>query len=88
STVATTVLLLVLAVLVFVPIKYVYPSRTKVFRTTNLVTTLIWLAAYAVLLTQMPNPSAIVVAISLAYLVYYAVLSLYLTFWAPRRKAA
>jgi phosphatidylcholine synthase len=84
----TGVILLVCSILVFVPIKYVYPSRTKAFRTTNLVTTLIWLAAYAVLLTQMPNPSPIVVAISLAYLVYYGALSLYLTFWAPRRKAA
>jgi phosphatidylcholine synthase len=28
-----------------------------------------------------------VVAISLAYLVYYGALSLYLTFWVPRRKA-
>ena len=85
---ATTVVIAVLTVLVFVPVKYVYPSRTKVFRTMNLVSTLIWLAAYAVLLTQMPNPSPIVVGISLAYLVYYAGLSLYLTFWAPRRKAA
>ncbi|WP_020391452.1 CDP-alcohol phosphatidyltransferase family protein [Kribbella catacumbae] len=85
---ATGVILLTCSILVFVPVKYVYPSRTKVFRSMNLITTLIWLAAYAVLLAQMPNPSPIVVAISLAYLVYYGGLSLYLTFWAPRRKVA
>lgn len=84
---ATGVILLTCSILVFVPVKYVYPSRTKVFRSMNLIATVIWLAAYAVLLAQMPNPSPIVVAISLAYLVYYGGLSLYLTFWAPRRKA-
>lgn len=88
SPTATGVILLVCSILVFVPVKYVYPSRTKAFRSMNLLTTAIWLASYAVLLAQMPNPSAIVVAISLAYLVYYGALSLYLTFWVPRRKAA
>ncbi len=78
-------ILVTCSILVFVPVKYVYPSRTKAFRSMNLLTTLIWLAAYAVLLAQMPNPNPIVVGISLAYLVYYAVLSLYLTFWVPRR---
>jgi phosphatidylcholine synthase len=62
----------------------VYPSRTKAFRSVNLLTTAVWLASYAVLLAQMPNPNPIVVGVSLSYLVYYGVLSLYLT-W--RRKA-
>ena len=84
----TGLILVICSILVFVPVKYVYPSRTKKFRSTNLLTTAIWLASYAVLLAQMPNPNPIVVAISLAYLVYYAVLSLYMTFWLPRRKAA
>ncbi|WP_433020262.1 CDP-alcohol phosphatidyltransferase family protein [Kribbella sp. CA-294648] len=88
SPTVTGIILLTCSILVFVPVKYVYPSRTKVFRSMNLITTVIWLGAYAVLLTQMPNPSPIVVGISLAYLVYYGGLSLYLTFWAPRRKAA
>jgi phosphatidylcholine synthase len=85
---ATALILLICSILVFVPVKYVYPSRTKVFRSMNLLTTLIWLAAYAVLLAQMPNPNPLVVAVSLAYLVYYGGLSLYLTFWAPRRAKA
>lgn len=85
---ATGIILLVCSILVFVPVKYVYPSRTKVFRSMNLLTTAIWLAAYALLLAQMPNPNLLVVAVSLAYLVYYGALSLYLTFWAPRRVKA
>lgn len=88
SPVTTAAILVICSILVFVPVKYVYPSRTKVFRSTNLLTTAIWLTSYAVLLAQMPDPSAIVVAISLAYLVYYGGLSLYLTFWVPRRKVA
>jgi phosphatidylcholine synthase len=85
---ATGVILVTCSILVFVPVKYVYPSRTKVFRSMNLLTTAIWLGSYAVLLAQMPDPNPAVVALSLAYLVYYGGLSLYLTFWAPRRKAA
>lgn len=83
SPIVTGVLLVVFSVLVFVPVKYVYPSRTKAFRSLNLLTTAIWLASYAVLLAQMPHPNVVVVAISLAYLVYYAGLSLYLT-WRRR----
>jgi phosphatidylcholine synthase len=85
SPVTTGIILVVCSVLVFIPVKYVYPSRTKAFRSLNLLTTAVWLASYAVLLAQMPNPNPIVVGVSLSYLVYYGVLSLYLT-W--RRKAA
>jgi phosphatidylcholine synthase len=88
SPTATGIILLVCSILVFVPVKYVYPSRTRVFRSMNLLTTAIWLAAYALLLAQMPNPNPLVVAVSLAYLVYYGALSLYLTFWVPRRVKA
>ncbi|HEU4948853.1 MAG TPA: CDP-diacylglycerol O-phosphatidyltransferase [Kribbella sp.] len=83
---ATGAILLTCSVLVFIPVKYVYPSRTKAFRSMNLVTTAIWLATYAILLVQMPDPRPLVVAMSLAYLLYYAVLSLYLTVWVARRK--
>ena len=85
---ATGIILLVCSILVFVPVKYVYPSRTKAFRSMNLLTTAIWLAAYALLLAQMPKPNPLVVAVSLAYLLYYGALSLYLTFWVPRRVKA
>jgi len=71
--------LVVLTVLVFVPVRYVYPSRTALLRTLNLVLAAVWLVTYAVLLAQYPDPNPVVVALSLAYLVYYIGLSLYLT---------
>jgi phosphatidylcholine synthase len=80
-------ILVVCAVLVFVPIRYIYPSRTTVFRQLNLALTTLWFAMYAVLLLQAPDPSPIFVALSLAYLVYYAGMSLYLTLILPRRPA-
>jgi phosphatidylcholine synthase len=71
--------LVVLSVLVFVPIRYLYPSRTNVLRGVNLLLTAGWLACWAVLLTQLPHPHPAVVAMSLAYVLYYLSLSLYLT---------
>jgi phosphatidylcholine synthase len=71
--------LVVLTVLVFVPVRYVYPSRTKLLRTLNLALAGTWLVTYAVLLAEYPHPNPIVVGLSIAYLVYYVGLSLYLT---------
>ena len=71
--------LVVLTVLVFVPVRYVYPSRTKLLRGLNLALAGTWLLTYAVLLAQYPDPHPVVVGLSLAYLVYYVGLSLYLT---------
>ena len=92
SPAVTAALLVACAVLVFVPVRYLYPSRTKAFRRTNLALTAIWLVSYAVLLVQFPDPHPVVVALSLLYLVYYGGLSVYLTLtrtkrWARRRKA-
>jgi len=72
-------LLLACSVLVFVPVRYIYPSRTAVFRRLNIWLTAGWLVTYAVLLAQMPDPNAVVVVLSLAYIAYYAALSVYLT---------
>ncbi|UUZ60368.1 CDP-alcohol phosphatidyltransferase family protein [Nocardioides sp. B-3] len=76
---AVTAVLLICAVLVFVPIGYVYPSRTTTLQVPTLALTVLWLASYAVLLAQFPDPSPIWLAISLAYVAYYVALSLYLT---------
>lgn len=80
----TALILVVCAIFVFVPIRYLYPSRTKVFRRLNLALTALWLVLYAVLLVQAPDPSAILVVLSLGYLVYYAGMSIYLTLILPR----
>jgi len=79
-------LLLVFSILVFVPIRYVYPSRTQEFRPLTLGLTAVWLVAYAVILTQLPDPHPFWLALSVLYLLYYLVLSLHLT--AQRRRSA
>ena len=82
---AVAVLLIVCAALVFIPVGYVYPSRTDTLRGLTLVLTTLWLVSYAVLLSQLPSPSTIWLTISLVYVVYYVALSLHLT--ARRSRA-
>ena len=76
----TTWLILILAVLVFVPVKYVYPSRTEALWTTNMTMAALWLIAYAVLTAQLPDPAGWLVWLSLAYVAFYTAESLWLTF--------
>jgi phosphatidylcholine synthase len=80
STLATTALLLVLAVLVFVPIKYLYPSRTEKLWYSNMTLATLWLALWAAITAQLPDAPAVLVGLSLVYVVYYIVVSLWLTF--------
>jgi phosphatidylcholine synthase len=79
SDLLTAVTLVVFAVLVFVPIRYLYPSRTQALQGLTLTLTLIWLITYAVLVVQLPDPSPVVTAVSLAYIAYYVALSLWMT---------
>ena len=80
STAATTVLLLVLSVLVFVPIKYLYPSRTEKLWYVNMTLASRWLALWAAITASLPDAPVALVALSLVYVVYYIVVSLWLTF--------
>jgi phosphatidylcholine synthase len=82
-----TLLIVVCAVLVFVPVRYVYPSQTEFLWQLNLGLTALWLVGYAVLLTQVPDPNPVVVIASLAYLVYYVALSIWLTLRPAARRA-
>ena len=77
--VVTALIVIVCAVLVFVPVKYVYPSRTNAFRALNLGLAAAWVALYAVILLDYPDPNPVAVGLSLAYVAYYAVVSVYLT---------
>lgn len=79
SPVATSAVLVVCSVMVFVPIRYVYPTRTVAFRKLSLLLTGLWLLSYAAILLQLPEPDPIVLAYSLLYLLYYFGLSLYLS---------
>ena len=68
-------ILLGFAVMVFVPIRYIYPSRTTILpRTTNLLG-VVWGAIGIAILWQYPRVSRPLVLASLAFPVYYFVLS-------------
>ena len=68
-------ILLGFAVMVFVPIRYIYPSRTTILpRTTNLLGA-VWGTMGIGILWQYPQVSRPLVLASLAYPVYYFVLS-------------
>jgi phosphatidylcholine synthase len=73
---------------VFVPVRYVYPSRTEAFQVPTLVLTAIWLVTYALLVAELPHPNRFVLAVSLGYVVYYVALSGYLTAIGARRRRA
>ena len=88
SQTVTAVILLLCAALVFVPIKYLYPSRTNSFRKLNLVLASLWLVLYAVMLAGFPHPNPVVVALSLTYVGYYLVMSVYVTTRSPHVRAS
>jgi phosphatidylcholine synthase len=72
-------ILLTLAALVFVPIRYVYPSRTVYLRPLTLALGAPWAVALVALIWLLPAPPAWLVWGSLIYPVYYVALSLWLT---------
>lgn len=80
------VIIVSLAILVFVPIKYVYPSRLdylsnkKYLRRGMLMATFLWGMATFGLLWIYPNSSALLGAMSSGYLILYSVVSVYRTF--------
>jgi phosphatidylcholine synthase len=84
SPTVVAVALVVFTVLVFVPVRYLYPSRMTTLRTTTLVFSAVWAVSYVVLMLQFPAPHPAVVAVSLAYLVYYNALSVWFTLAGAR----
>jgi phosphatidylcholine synthase len=88
STVATVVLLLVFAVLVFVPVTYVYPSRTLDLWYVNMTAATLWLVAFGAITAQLEDQPGWLAYLSLAYVAYYTGVSLWLTFRARPRRGA
>jgi phosphatidylcholine synthase len=74
------VILLTLAVFVFVPIKYVYPSRTTELQWLTVGLGVIWGVLMCVMLWQFPLVSRAVFWLALVFPAYYVALSLYLQF--------
>ena len=83
---AVAITLALCAILVFVPIRYLYPSRTQALWGLSMALTAVWFGTYALLLVQYPDPHLVVVVLSLAYVVYYVGVSLWLTAAAARRR--
>jgi len=79
------IILFALAILSFIPIKYVYPSRldylthNPLLRAAMLLATLLWGMTTAGLLWVYPHSNNILVSISMGYLILYAIISLYRT---------
>jgi len=75
---ANAAVIVVLALLVFVPIRYVYPSRTATLRAPTLALGLIWGGLLAVVAWRLPATGGPWVPLSLVFVAYYFVLSLWL----------
>jgi phosphatidylcholine synthase len=67
--------LLALSALVFVRIGYVYPSRTPTLRTLTLALGSVWTLLIGVIIVTWPSPPRGIAIASLAFPVYYTVLS-------------
>jgi phosphatidylcholine synthase len=78
SMLVNAAVLLVLATLVFVPVRYVYPSRTPVLRSLTIGLGIMWGVLMVVMLWRMPAVPPVVFWMSLIFPVYYVALSLVL----------
>jgi phosphatidylcholine synthase len=81
---ANAAILLALAVLVFVPIRYLYPSRGAALQALTLALGVIWGVLMLVMLWQFPAVSPAVLLASLVFPAYYTVMSL----WIDVRRRA
>ena len=74
--------------LVFVPIRYVYPSRTVPLRGLTTSLGVAWAVLLGILIWQLPSPSRWLLGASLSYPLYYTLLSVYLQTTLPRAAKA
>lgn len=76
-------LLLGLAILVFVPLRYIYPSRTVTLRRTTLALGAVWGLLILWTLWHLPDPRGPWLTLSLIFPIYYFGLSIWLHFAPP-----
>ena len=77
-------IVLFFTVLIFLPVKYIYPSRTTQYRKLNILLSALWGFSMLVLIMQIPRPSHWLLWLSLAYVAYYMLLSFWLTLRAEK----
>lgn len=76
----TLLLIITLSLLTFVPWRYLYPSqRAPYSRLTNLLA-VVWFASLLLILARAPDSSRLLVLLSLAFPIYYLLMSWALTF--------
>jgi phosphatidylcholine synthase len=63
------------AIMVLIPIKYIYPGRTRPLRPLTIGLGIAWAVVLLMILSQFPNPSPSLVAWSLLYPLYYTIVS-------------
>ncbi len=83
--VANALILAALVVLVFVPLRYVYPSRTVTWRTATVVLGTLWGVCLSIVIWRLPGGGGPWSWLALVFPVYYLVLSLKLS--ADERRA-
>jgi phosphatidylcholine synthase len=77
-----------LSVLVFVPIRYLYPSRNRIAQKTTYVLGILWAVLVFIVVAQLPTPSREIALASLFFPAYYVAMSVWLHFRLPRAPAA
>jgi phosphatidylcholine synthase len=87
SAVANATIITILAIMVFVPIKYIYPSRTVALRTISIAWGIVWGIVTTAMIPMLPAVNPIMLAVSLSYITYYFIASFALNFADARRAA-
>jgi phosphatidylcholine synthase len=73
-----SIILVALAILVFVPIRYVYPSRTRTLQTPTLILGATWAMIFTWMIFRLPATDGPWTALSLIFPIWYVGLSLWL----------
>jgi len=71
-------LIIVLAIMVFIPLRFIYPSRSPRFRNQTNVLGALWGCTVLYLIYRLPNPPLWLLVASLMFPAYYTMLSLWL----------
>src|ERR1043166_852254 len=80
-------LIIILSILVFVPIRYVYPSRSPLYRAVTNSFGILWAISVLLIIYFLPEPPRYLIFASLAFPAYYAVLSFWLEWQRLRHHA-
>ena len=72
------IILVILAILVFVPLRYIYPSRTRTLQTPTLLLGASWAAIFTWMIYRLPDTSGPWTMLSLVFPIWYVGLSLWL----------